>query len=101
MLLEKYDPQSSGSIFSSQVSTTDQQSGRPSVTKLPRIPNTPSLQNSSQNTDLLPSQNRPTVFIPNLERASALFLDNPVGRGPKIYTKNLPDVFTSGSTVNR
>ena len=101
MLVDKYDLQAPSVGFSSQTSTNDQSSGRFSVNKLPRISHTPSNHNPNHSNDLLPSTSRPGVSMPLLERGSVNGAENPIGRGPKIYTKNLPEVFTSGSVANR
>ena len=97
MLLEKLDPNSPSVIFSAQNTATDHSSGRVSVTKLPKILHIPSGFNQAYGHELLPLNNRSALCIPQLDKISPNTFENPVGRGPKIYTKNLPDVFTSGS----
>lgn len=98
MLLEKYDPQSPSIMFASQSNVSNQHTERPSITKLPKILHISSGPNSALTNDFLSVNNNPSgVYTPQLEKISTNTLENPVGRGPKIYTKHLPDVFTSGS----
>lgn len=104
MLVDKYEAQTPGSVYSGQsASSTNEQSqssGRYSVTKLPRISHTPSGHNFTPTSDFVPTT-RQALSIPSIEKVSTSGMENPVGRGPKIYTKNLPDVFTSGPTGQR
>ncbi len=95
MLNDKIDSQSHSAVLSLQNSTVDTQNGRYSITKLPRISNTPSNFSTVFHNEPQSSQSRQPVSMPSLDRSYVNGMENPVGRGPKIYKKNLPDVFTN------
>lgn len=101
MLVDKVEAQIPSSALSLQTSTIDSQNGRYSVTRLPRISNTPSSYSAVFSNDPISSNSRQPVSIPNLEKVSLSGIENPVGRGPKIYRKNLPEVFTSAQPGGR
>ena len=100
MLVDKMDTPIPSSALSVQT-TTDSQNGRYSVTKLPRISNTPSSYSAVFSNDPLSANSRQPISIPSLEKVSFSGIENPVGRGPKIYKRNLPEVFTSAQPGNR